>query len=122
MKRIFTRNILLTLVILLCASGAFGQGIKERMKERLPVIVEMKNQGILGENNQGYLEFVGDKRENEDIVNSENEDRKKVYEAIAKQQGSDMITVGKHRAIQITDKAASGEWLQDAEGKWYQKN
>jgi len=29
--------------------------------------------------------------------------------------------VGKHRAIQIADKARTGEWLQDADGKWYQK-
>jgi hypothetical protein len=44
-----------------------------------------------------------------------------VYEAIAKQQGTTLELVGKHRAIQISDKARPGEWLQDANGKWYQK-
>jgi uncharacterized protein YdbL (DUF1318 family) len=108
-------------VILICAANSYAQGIKERMKERLPVIVGLKNQGIIGENNLGYLEFIGDKKEKEDIISSENQDRKKVYEAIAKQQNSDAETVGKHRAIQIAEKADPGDWLQDGNGKWYQK-
>lgn len=31
------------------------------------------------------------------------------------------LVVGKHRAIQIANKARPGEWLQDANGKWYKK-
>ena len=51
----------------------------------------------------------------------ENRDRKLVYEAIAKNQGTTVEVVGRHRAVQIADKALAGEWLQDANGKWYQK-
>ena len=123
MKRIYLKNlfVLLLPLILLCAASASAQGIKERMKDRLPVIVELKNQGIIGENNLGYLEFVGNKREKEDIVSAENQDRKTVYEAIAKQQNTDAVTVGKRRSLQIEEKADPGEWLQDEGGKWYQK-
>jgi uncharacterized protein YdbL (DUF1318 family) len=95
--------------------------IKTRMKNRLPAIMELKTKGIVGENNKGYLEFIGGKREKADVVAAENEDRTTVYAAIAKQQGTTIELVGKRRALQISEKADSGDWLQDAAGKWYQK-
>jgi len=95
--------------------------IKERMIARLPVIKALKDKGIVGENNQGYLEFIGKKKEKEDVIAAENSDRKQVYEAIAKQQSTTVEVVGKHRAVQIAEKSQPGEWLQDANGKWYRK-
>ena len=97
------------------ASGS----IKQRMISRLPVIKALKDQGIVGENNTGFLEFVGNRKEKADVVAAENKDRKLVYEAIAKKQGTTTAVVAKHRAVQIAGKAQSGEWLQDANGKWY---
>lgn len=108
-------------VMLTGATTAMGQqGIKERMKARLPVINDLKARGIVGENNRGFLEFRGLK-EKADVVNAENADRAMVYEAIAKQQGTTADLVGKRRAIQIRELALSGEWLQDASGKWFKK-
>jgi uncharacterized protein YdbL (DUF1318 family) len=101
--------------------SAFADDIKTRMKQRLPVIIELKAKGIVGENNAGYLEFIGAKREKSDVVAAENNDRKTVYTAIAKQQGTTAEVVGKRRALQIAQKANPGEWLQDASGKWIQK-
>ena len=98
-----------------------SDSIKQRMISRLPVIKALKDQGIVGENNTGFLEFVGNRKEKADVVAAENKDRKLVYEAIAKQQGTTAEVVGKHRAIQIAGKAQTSEWLQDANGKWYQK-
>jgi uncharacterized protein len=95
--------------------------IKQRMIARLPVIKSLKDKGLVGENNKGYLEFIGKKKEQQDVVAAENSDRKQVYEAIAKQQSTTVEVVGKHRAVQIADKAQAGDWLQDANGKWYQK-
>ena len=40
----------------LCFAGA--EEIKARMQERLPTIVQMKTDGIIGEDNKGYLAFV----------------------------------------------------------------
>ena len=40
----------------MCFAGA--SDIKARMQERLPTIVQMKADGIIGENNKGFLEFV----------------------------------------------------------------
>jgi uncharacterized protein YdbL (DUF1318 family) len=103
------------------ASPLFADDIKTRMKDRLPVILELKAKGIVGENNKGYLEFIGGKKEKADVVAAENEDRTTVYAAIAKQQGTTVELVGKRRALQISEKADAGDWLQDAAGNWYQK-
>ncbi len=114
------------LAILLCnafAAAAFASAeeIRARMIARLPAIKALKAKGIVGENNTGFLEFVGQKKEQPDVVAAENQDRTEVYNAIAKQQGTTAELVGKHRAVQIAAKAQPGEWLQDANGKWYQK-
>jgi uncharacterized protein YdbL (DUF1318 family) len=101
--------------------SASADDIKTRMKKRLPVLKELKAKGIVGEDNQGYVQFVGDKKEKADVIAAENKDRKTVYAAIAKQQGTTAELVGKRRALQIAKKANKGEWLQDAGGKWIQK-
>jgi uncharacterized protein YdbL (DUF1318 family) len=101
--------------------SAFADDIKARMKNRLPLIKQLKSQGIVGENNKGYLQFVGGNKAKADVVAAENKDRKTVYTAIAKQQGTTAELVGKRRALQIAKKAAPGEWVQDAGGKWTQK-
>jgi len=101
---------------------AGAEDIKTRMQQRLPTIVQMKAEGIIGENNKGFLEFVpGAARRNEDIVIAENRDRQMVYEAIARQQNTSADLVGKRRAIQIAQNAVAGEWLQDSSGRWYKK-
>jgi uncharacterized protein YdbL (DUF1318 family) len=118
----------LTKILALVLIGTFVAGIsasaddiKARMKNRLPVIKELKAKGIVGEDNKGNLKFVGEKQANADVVAAENKDRKTVYEAIAKQQGSTAELVGKRRALQLAKKANKGEWVQDANGKWLQK-
>ena len=109
------------LLLILSGTSGFSQDLKERMKDRLPLIVELKKKGIVGENNLGLLQFVGEMKEREEVVKGENNDRMKVYEDIAKQQGAAADTVGKRRANQIAEKANAGEWLQDEKGAWYQK-
>ena len=104
----------------MCFAGA--DDIKARMQDRLPTIVQMKADGTIGENNSGYLQVVpGAAAKMQDVISAENKDRKMVYEAIAKQQGTTAELVGKRRAIQIAEKAVPGEWLQDESGKWYKK-
>ncbi len=123
-QRILTKTftfLVIGLMALGFGASAAADDIKARMKDRLPLIVELKAQGIVGENNQGYLEFIGGKKAKPDVVAAENEDRKVVYEAIAKQQGTTAELVGKRRALQIAQKADPGEWVQDASGNWIQK-
>lgn len=104
----------------MCFAGA--DDIKARMQERLPTVVQLKADGIVGENNSGFLQVVpGAAAKMQDVITAENKDRQTVYEAIAKQQGTTADLVAKRRAIQIAEKATSGEWLQDGSGKWYKK-
>lgn len=95
--------------------------IKANMEKRLPVIIDLKSRGIIGENALGFLEFIGKNREKEDIVQAENQDRTKVYTAIAQKERVSVKEVGQRRALKISSMAKKGEWLQDQDGKWYQK-
>ncbi len=100
---------------------AWANDIKQRMKQRLPVINQMKQQGLVGENANGYLEFVSAKKMNGNIVTAENKDRKTVYSIIAKQQGANIQTVEQRRAFQIIQRTHKGEYLKKANGTWYKK-
>ena len=107
--------------VFLFSASAFCADIKARMKDRLPGIIALKAAGIVGENNQGYLAFIGANQPEQALVAAENQDRQLVYGAIAKQQGTTADVVGRRRALQIAENAKPGEWLQDAGGKWVQK-
>ncbi len=121
-NKIFTTAVsLIIMSFLFINASAFGEGIKARMKARMPAILELKDKGIVGEDKNGYLQFVGKKKEKADLIAAENADRKKVYSHIAKQQGTTAQLVGERRALQIAKKAKPGTWLQDQSGKWYQK-
>ena len=123
MKKKITVAILATILCTVFAAGAFASAkeIRDRMIARLPEIKALKAKGLVGENNKGFLEFVGQQKEKQEVVTAENQDRQKVYQAIAKQQGTTAELVGKHRAIQLAAKAQPGTWLQDANGIWYQR-
>ena len=101
--------------------------IKKNMAERKPKIEVLKKAGSVGENKDGYLEAMKkDKNDKEvklsddekKLVEDENKDRKAVYNAIAKQEGSTVDKVGELRAKQIRSKAAEGEFIQGEDGKW----
>jgi uncharacterized protein len=117
----FMMAAVMTVMVLLCSIPTFGADVKSRMKDRLPKIIELKTAGIIGENNRGFLAFMGDQRPEQALVEAENRDRQLVYAAIAKQQGTTADLVGQRRAMQIAEKAQPGEWLQKAGGQWYQK-
>ena len=121
-QRRYTKILTIVLIgMFLTGVSALADDLKARMKNRLPVIKELKAQGIVGEDNKGYLQFVGGKQAKPDVVAAENKDRQTVYAAIAKQQGTTAGLVGQRRALQIAKRANKGEWVQDASGKWIQK-
>ncbi len=120
-KNILIVNVLVLFGLLLFIGTSSAQGIKERMKQRLPTIVALKAQGIVGENNSGYLAFVTGQRNQEALVTSENEDRKAIYAHIAKQQNTSIAVVEKRRAITLSQRAASGEFVQKPNGSWIKK-
>jgi uncharacterized protein YdbL (DUF1318 family) len=100
---------------------AQSEDLKARMLERLPQITDLKARGIVGENNKGFLDFIGGKSEKKEVVDAENADRQKIYQAIGAKENTGPDLVGKRRALQIRENAGPGEWLQEDSGKWVKK-
>ncbi len=119
------KHIVLTLMtlfcVMFCVQDALADGIKDRMLARLPIINELKAQGLVGENNQGFLEFRSGKKPSADVINAENSDRQEVYKAIAARQNASPALVGQTRAAQIAEKEAPGTWIQSPDGAWKKK-
>jgi uncharacterized protein YdbL (DUF1318 family) len=97
------------------------------MAERKPKIEVLKKAGSVGENKAGYLEAMTKETAGKEVklsddekklVEDENKDRKAVYNAIAKQEGSTVDKVGELRAKQIRSKTPEGEFIQNEDGKW----
>jgi len=121
----------LSLVLALCAGNALAADgltkaeIKERMKNRYPDLVRLKEQQILGETNQGMVEAVAKKGVQESgvaqIVNEENADRSALYALIAAETGTTAAAVAKINAQRVFQKAGPHEYFKDTDGIWRQK-
>ena len=85
-NKMLSRVGLILLAILVCGSFAWAQDLKNRMRERLPKIIELKSQGVIGENNRGFLEIRGNGQAHKALIDAENQDRRQVYSAIAKKK------------------------------------
>jgi uncharacterized protein YdbL (DUF1318 family) len=103
------------------AATAWAEDIKTRMHNRLPAIVKLKDQGVVGENYQGYLTILKAAADKQAVIDAENQDRGIIYRAIAKKQGTTPDLVGRRRALQIFEKAAPGTMVQGQDGKWIKK-
>ncbi len=122
-----SRKVFASLIILifslfaLTTTQAIGASVKDRMKARIPAINKLKDAGTIGENNQGFLQYLEKQRPEKSTVDAENSDRKKVYSAIAKKQGAEVKLVGKRRAKQIAKITKPGHSYQTSDGKWHKK-
>ncbi len=112
----------MVLMLLFCIPAAQADSVKDRMAARAPEILKLKAQGLVGENNQGYLEVRGSGGGAAvDLVKAENQDRQLVYKAIAAKTGASVAQVGQRAAAKRAQVAGGGEWLQKPGGEWYQK-
>jgi uncharacterized protein YdbL (DUF1318 family) len=115
----------LVLVLLTGAIAAPAQdlaGVKARMAQRLNTVNALKDRGIAGENNQGFLEVRGTATAPEQkTIAEENADRRAAYAALAAQTGVTPEAVGRQRAQQLANLARRGVWIQDSSGSWRQK-
>lgn len=130
MKKLFT------VCLLICAAAATAPAqAKYDIKEMTPAVKSaldgrkarfadlkaLKTQGIVGENNRGYVQALGGGAEVKALVAAENKDRKLVYEAIVEQNklgAAALSTVEGTFARVQRDKAEPGEKVQDASGRW----
>ena len=119
--RITVMALTLVFLTLTLAQASSPNQIKAQMKQRLPALVELKSQGIIGETNRGYLAFVGSEKPQADVVAQENQDRKIIYTYIAKQQKVSLELVESRRAAKLAQQAKPGEYIQDQAGNWVKK-
>ena len=97
--------------------------VKARIEQRLGAVNALKDRGVAGENNRGFLEVRGNAAAGDQkTISDENADRRSVYAAIAKQTGATPDAVGSKRAAQLAGLAKPGHWIQDASGAWKQKS
>lgn len=113
-------SILILVVGLAPVAQADSAGaIKARMAQRLGQVVALKQNGSVGENNQGYLtarKALSGK--NAALLAAENADRRAVYQIIAGKTKSSASVVGRTRAKSIRSSAPSGTWVQMPDGSW----
>jgi hypothetical protein len=96
--------------------------IKARMEQRLGAVLGLKDRGVAGENNRGFLEMRGGgSGSDQQVISEENSDRRAVYADIASKTGASADAVGRQRAQQLASIAKRGHWIQDANGEWRQK-
>src|SRR4051812_2317788 len=116
-------------ILFLLASAAFGasvvraedlNAVKARMEQRLDRVVALKDKGVAGETNRGYLEARGAaSADDQRVIAEENADRRSVYEGIAAQTKADPEQVGRKRAQGMA--AKPGWWVQEQSGEWRQR-
>lgn len=124
MKTHLWRPVLLGLGWLIFAGSVSAQdlgAVRQRMVDRLPELDRLKAAGVIGETNVGFVELRTTKMEAAEVTKAENEDRKVVYAAIARQTGASAYEVARARARQIAAASAAGVWLQNDDGEWYRK-
>ena len=56
-------------------------------RNRFDQLNELKTKGLVGENNQGYVEALSEDKEAKALAKAENDDRKVIYATIADQNG-----------------------------------
>ena len=103
-------------------SAQSANDLKNRIAERKPAVDQLLNSQIVGENNSGFLQALGNlSTAQTEIVVKENADRKAVYQLLANQTGASVELVGKRRALQIHEIAPKGTMIQSPDGQWSAK-
>ena len=104
-------------------AGAIPLSVLRKYQEkRLPALDALKASGVVGENNQGFVEVRGNGGDYAaNLVADENHDRAVVYTLFARKYNIAPEQVGLLRARKVAEKSKPGVWLQAPDGTWYQK-
>ena len=94
-------------------------------QSRYDSLQHMKSQGIIGENNSGYVEVLKNAvPDAPSVVSAENQDRRVIYQAIVQQNNLPAAGLEQVEAVFADvqrEKARSGDSIQTASGSWVQK-
>ena len=95
----------------------------EDRRSRFDQLKSLKAKGLVGENNRGYVEALGNDSAAGSLVDSENNDRRVIYKTIEVQNNLSgaLGTIEKVFAQVQRDKASPGDKVQDEDGRWVTK-
>ena len=133
MRKLYTLALAVSLVILTAASLCFAADydfkeltpeIKKALQDRQARYAELQNlkhEGMIGENNKGYVTDLQNSSAAGPITAAENRDRRIIYEALATQNklgGKGLLAVQKAFAEVQHEKAGPGDMVQSSSGDW----
>ena len=125
---IFTMNtnkyyifLILSLVFSVSGNIVFAD-FGSRMKERLPSLVQAKDQGKVGEGTDGFV-YVreSDSEKINKMVAAENEDRKILFKAMSSKTGGSVDEVANKFSKALVKKSKKGHWFRKSSGEWIQR-
>lgn len=98
--------------------------LKERFKSRVDALRDARAAGTVGETFGGFTEAVEGKSLDDKlkkVVEEENADRKELYKLIADKEKTSEEKVAERNGQRNFQRAKSGEYLKDKDGKWKKK-
>jgi uncharacterized protein YdbL (DUF1318 family) len=136
MKKIYTLGLALGLVFLMATSLCFAadynyktmtpdieNALKNR-QSRYYQLQSLKQEGLVGENNKGYVADLKNNPAAAALTAAENQDRRVLYEALAEQNklgSTGLLEVQRAFADVQREKAGPGDMVQSASGDWQKK-
>ena len=136
-KKIYALGLTLSLLILTAASICFAadydyktmtpdieKALKNR-QSRYQQLQSLKQEGVIGENNKGYVTNLKDNAAAATVTASENQDRRVMYEALAEQNklgSTGLLEVQRAFADVQSEKAGPGDMAQSSSGDWKKKS
>ena len=96
----------------------------DNRKARYEELQDFKSQGLIGENNEGFVTVIGDATKAGFAAAPENGDRRVIYQAIVDQNG---LGEGGMQQVMLAfaevqrEKARKGDKIQTPEGEWGKK-
>jgi uncharacterized protein YdbL (DUF1318 family) len=101
--------------------------IAANRRERSGQIQQLKNDGVVGEDRDGYLAIRKAPKDSKyldyagGVVKAENADRSFLYLSNAQAQNKPLEMIEREYAQLWSDRAFPGEWVQKENGTWIQK-
>ena len=99
------------------------QSALDGRRERYQRLEDLKGQGLVGEDNRGYVQAFGNDPAVIAVVDAENQDRRIIYQTIAQQNHltGALQTIEQVFAQEQRDRARSGVKVQEPDGSWTTK-
>ncbi|WP_291323266.1 YdbL family protein [Desulfonatronospira sp.] len=116
------------LSLVLGVTGVWGQNrskdeVVQSMQARHSSLMQAKNQGLVGEAWNGMVGIVdpGAASGVQDLVDSENRDRRDLYQIIASETGTSVQEVALQNRIRMYRLADDNHFVQDQHRNWVRK-